>query len=131
MEKKKRPLSSGKKLIILLIVLALVVGAVYLGYYLMRYTFYDEYRQFISHISAPEDAGELELGKEKLEGYKGYKLALESEHLKLYLNESTSDVAILDKDGTTNSDMTMEYFYTEKYGNALLIADKMGIYDLA
>ena len=38
---------------------------------------------------------------------------------------------ILDKDGTTNSDMTMEYFYTEKYGNALLIADKMGIYDLA
>ena len=97
MEKKKRPLSSGKKLIILLIVLALVVGAVYLGYYLMRYTFYDEYRQFISHISAPEDAGELELGKEKLEGYKGYKLALESEHLKLYLNESTSDVAILDK----------------------------------
>lgn len=38
---------------------------------------------------------------------------------------------ILEKDGTTNSDMTMEYLYTEKYGNALLIADKMGIYTLS
>ena len=32
MEKTKRPLSSGKKLLILLILLALVVGAIYLGY---------------------------------------------------------------------------------------------------
>ena len=38
---------------------------------------------------------------------------------------------ILDKDGTTNSDRTMEYLFTEKYGNALLIADKLGIYTLS
>lgn len=43
MEKTKRPLSSGKKLLILLVVLALIVGAIYLGYYLMRYTFFDDY----------------------------------------------------------------------------------------
>lgn len=38
---------------------------------------------------------------------------------------------ILEKDGTTNSDLTMEYLFTEKYGNALLIADKLGIYTLS
>lgn len=38
---------------------------------------------------------------------------------------------ILEKDGTTNSDLTMEYLYTERYGNALLVADKMGIFTLA
>ena len=96
MEKTKRPLSSGKKLLILLIILALVVGAIYLGYYLMRYTFFNDYRSYLSAVDVPE-AGELELGSEKLEGYKGYKLALESEHLKLYLNKDTSDVAVLDK----------------------------------
>ena len=96
MEKTKRPLSSGKKLLILLIILALVVGAIYLGYYLMRYTFFNDYLSYLSAVNVPE-AGELELGKEKLEGYKDYKLALESEHLKLYLNKDTSDVAVLDK----------------------------------
>ena len=96
MEKTKRPLSSGKKLLILLVVLALIVGAIYLGYYLMRYTFFDDYLAYLSGVDVP-GASELELGSEKLEGYKGYKLALESEHLKLYLNKDTSDVAVLDK----------------------------------
>ena len=68
MEKKKRSLSSGKKLLILLLILALIIGAAYLGYYLTRYTFYDAYHRFLSHVTAPEALGELELGKEKLEG---------------------------------------------------------------
>lgn len=38
---------------------------------------------------------------------------------------------VLEKDGSTNSDLTMEYLYTEKYGVGLLVADKLGIYTLS
>lgn len=38
---------------------------------------------------------------------------------------------VLEGDGTTKSDMTMEYLYTEKYGNALLVADKLGVYTIS
>lgn len=38
---------------------------------------------------------------------------------------------ILEKDGATNSDMTMEYLFTEKYGNALMVNEKMGVFELS
>lgn len=38
---------------------------------------------------------------------------------------------ILEKEAANNSDLTMEYLYTEKYGVALMLASKMGIYTLA
>ena len=38
MKKAKKPLGIGKKLLIALTVLALVIGAAYLGYYLVRFT---------------------------------------------------------------------------------------------
>lgn len=37
---------------------------------------------------------------------------------------------IKETDGS-NSDMTMEYLFTEKYGNSLLIADKLGVYTMS
>jgi len=94
--KHKKPLSSGKKLLILLVVLGLVIGSCYLGYYLLHFSFFNDYEQYLTSRETAA-ATELELGKEKLEGHKDYRLAAESDKLKLYLNKDTSDVAILDK----------------------------------
>ena len=95
MKKTKKPLSTGKKLLILLVLLALVVGIIYLGYYLLHFTFYDEYLRFLTEPVMAE-ASELTLGK-KLEGYKDYRLVTESDALELYINDETTDVAVLDK----------------------------------
>lgn len=96
MNKTKKPLSTGKKLLIALIVLALVFGAAYLGYYLIHFSFYNEYRQYVRE-PVLEEATELSLGKQKLEGHQDYRLVTESDVLAMYLNDETTDVAILDK----------------------------------
>lgn len=96
MTKKKRPMSLGKKLLIAALIVALVVGGCYLGYYLIRFTFYNGYRQYIRSHSY-EEGSKLSLSSKKLEGYKDFKLAVENDTLGLYLNEKDSNVAILDK----------------------------------
>ncbi len=96
MNKTKKPLSTGKKLLIALIVLALVFGAAYLGYYLIHFSFYNEYRQYVRE-PVMEEATELSLSKQKLEGYKDYRLVTESDVLAMYINDETTDVAIYDK----------------------------------
>ena len=96
MQKTKKPLSSGKKLLIVVLVLAALVGLIYLSYYLLHFTFFNDYQQYLSAFTY-EEAAELTLQKEKLPGYDDYKLVTESDVLELYLNKETSDVAILDK----------------------------------
>ena len=96
MKKTKKPLSTGKKLLIALLVIALVIGLVYLSYYLIRFTFFNDYREFLTGYSY-ESGAELKLQKEKLPGYDDYRLAAESGSLKLYLNDKTTDVAVYDK----------------------------------
>lgn len=96
MKKTKKPLSTGKKLLIALFVIALVIGLVYLSYYLIRFTFFNDYREFLTGYSY-ESGAELKLQKEKLPGYDDYRLAAESGSLKLYLNDKTTDVAVYDK----------------------------------
>lgn len=96
MKKTRKPLSTGKKLLILLLLLALVIGVIYLGYYLLHFSFYNEYRRFLTD-PVMEAASELTLGKKQLEGYKDYRLVTESDTLELYINDETTDVAVLDK----------------------------------
>ncbi len=38
---------------------------------------------------------------------------------------------VVEKDGTTNADLTLEYTYVEKYGIGLLVNQKLGVYTLA
>lgn len=38
---------------------------------------------------------------------------------------------ILDKDGTVNADQTMEYLYTEAWGTAVILSEKIGVYTIA
>ena len=96
MNKTKKPISTGKKLLIALIVLGLVAGGIYLGYYLLHFSFYNEYRQYLREPSM-EEATELSLGKQTLEGYKDYRLVTESDVLAMYINDETTDIAIEDK----------------------------------
>lgn len=96
METTKRPIPVARKLLYILIVVAILAGLIYLGYYLIRFTYYDEYTQYLSGYEV-ETATELSLEKTKLTGYKNYKLVTENDILGMYLNEKTSDVAILDK----------------------------------
>ena len=96
MEKTKKPVSSGKKLLILLLVLAAVIGLIYLSYYLIHFSFFNDYQQYLTSYEY-EEAGELKLGKQTLPGYDDYKLVTESDVLRMYLNKETTDVAIEDK----------------------------------
>lgn len=96
MKKTRKPLSIGQKLLIALVVLALVIGTVYLGYYLVRFTFFNQYRDYLSTYTV-EEGTELKLQKQALPGYEDYLLVTESDDLQLYLNEDTTDVAVRDK----------------------------------
>jgi len=142
MNKTKKPLSTGKKLLIALIVLALVIGAAYLGYYLIHFSFYNEYRQYVRE-PVMEEATELSLGKQKLEGYKDYRLVTESDVLAMYINDETTDVAILDKrtghitfsvppgaeeDGVANK-VNRDYLRSHVIVNYYNAARTEGIYD--
>lgn len=96
MKKTKRPMSIGKKLLIGVISLALVVGLAYLCYYLVRFTFYNGYQAYIGSYTY-EEGTTLTTQRETLPGNEDYRLAAESGQLQLYLNEATTDVAIRDK----------------------------------
>ena len=96
MEKTKRPLSTGRKLLYIAIAMAAIIGLCYLTYYLLRFTFFDKYTQYLSTYEY-EAGSELSLQKESLQGNKNYKLVTESDSLQLFLNQKTSDVAVVDK----------------------------------
>ena len=95
-KKEKMPLSLGRKLVYALVAVGVAAGLGYLAYYLTHYTFYREYENYLTAYEY-EPGGELKLQGEKLEENKTYELVCESDELALYLNEDTTDVAILDK----------------------------------
>lgn len=95
-KKRKKPVTLGKKIVFALLAVALFIGLIYGSYYLIHYYFYDEYKNFLSSYTY-EQGTELVLQSESLEGYKDYKLVCQSDSLKMYLDESTSNVAIYDK----------------------------------
>ncbi len=96
MKKERKHISLGRKLVYALVTVAVVGGLSYLAYYLVHYTFFRDYQSYLTSY-AYEEGGELELRGEKLEENKAYELVCESDELAMYLNEDTTDVAILDK----------------------------------
>ena len=56
MEKIRKPLSTGRKLLYLALAAAAIVGLCYLAYYLLRFTWFDRYTQSVSytHLRAHE-----------------------------------------------------------------------------
>lgn len=94
-KKMKKQLTLGRKILYVALALALIVALIYGAYYLLHYHFYDAYMQYIGGYTV-ETGTELALGEE-LPGAKGYCLVTESDELALYLNEKTTDIAVLDK----------------------------------
>ena len=96
MKRTRKPLSIGRKLLYLALAAAVIVGLCYLAYYLLRFTYYDNYTQYLT--SYDYEVGEaLKVQKKSLPGFKDYKMVAETDTLQLYLNQETSDVAVLDK----------------------------------
>lgn len=96
MKNAKKPLTTAQKLFVAVLACSFLIGSLYLGYYLMRYTFFNDYREYLSTYSY-ENGTDLSLKKNTLPGYEDYRLVTESEYLMLFLNEETTDVAIYDK----------------------------------
>ena len=94
-KKRKKQLTLGRKLVYLLLVVALIAAAAYGAHYLLHYHLYDDYKQYLGGYSY-ETGTELTLG-DALPEAKDYHLVTENDILALYLNEDTTDVAVLDK----------------------------------
>lgn len=95
-KKTRKPVSTGRKIVYAVLIAVLVIGLIYGTYYLIHYYFYDEYKDLLSSYEY-EQGTELVLQKEKLEGYEDFQLVCETDTLKMYLNEETTNVALYDK----------------------------------
>lgn len=95
-KKAKKPVTLGRKIVYALLILALLIAAVYGTYYLIHYHFYRVYKDYLSEYTY-ETGTELALGSESLADYPDYKLVTETDTLKMYLDTTTSNVAITDK----------------------------------
>ena len=96
MKRTRRPISTGRKLLLLALAAAAIAALCYLCYYLFRFTWFDDYKQYLQGYKY-EAGAEFKAQKKSLAGYKNYKLVTQSDVLELYLNQKTSDVAVLDK----------------------------------
>lgn len=95
-KKKKAPMTLGKKITLVVLLVALLAGIAYGAYYLIHYYFFDAYKQYVSSYEY-ETGTELELGKQSLDGYRGFKLVCETDTLEMYLEKDSTNVAIYDK----------------------------------
>ena len=92
---KKRKRKFGKIAFIIL-GCVLVVAAVFVARYLIKYAFYNEYRQYISDYEYEE--GSKFRGKtDKDPKVEGMALAAENDNLKLYVDPATGYIAVYDK----------------------------------
>lgn len=75
----------------------LVIVAAVLTWYLMRYQFYNEYKQYITAPEAALQGTEFTALPDASPDVKGYELAAENDILKLYAKVKTGEVAVYDK----------------------------------
>jgi len=122
-----------------LLLAIVVIFAVYLSYYLIRYSFYDHYRDYLTDYTV-EEGTEFKALADPDASVEGYTLAAESTSLKLYVQVNTGNIAVYDKRNgetvysnppgadddavanTTNkaylkSQMVLDYFNTQRMEN--------------
>ncbi|MBQ7955204.1 MAG: hypothetical protein IJ282_05590 [Lachnospiraceae bacterium] len=95
-KKIKRPMSLTKKIALGILGVALVIGAIYLVYYLLRFTFYDKYEDYLTTYEY-ETGTEFKPVSEGKSDVEGMVLVSENEYLKLYTDTETAIVAVYDK----------------------------------
>ncbi len=95
-KKIKRPMSLTKKIALGILGVALVIGAIYLTYYLFRFVLYDKYEDYLTTYDYETGSTFKALEEEKSD-VEGMVLVSENEYLKLYTDTASASVAIFDK----------------------------------
>ncbi len=94
--KVKMPMTRGKKAALIILGVLLLALAIYVVQYLIRYTFYNGYRDYVSSYEVEKATPYTKL-KDSDCKVEGFDLVAENEYLKLYTQPSTGFVAIYDK----------------------------------
>jgi len=95
-KKIKRPMSLTKKIALGILGVALVIGAIYLIYYLFRFVLYDKYEDYLTSYEYEVGTTFKALNEEKSD-VEGMILVSENEYLKLYTDTASASVAVYDK----------------------------------
>ena len=75
-----------------------VIGAgLFLGWYLVHYRGYDEYRLYVQQPAEKTEAAALKTQKDPENGVPGFALVTQNDNLALYLNEKTAEIALRDR----------------------------------
>ncbi len=94
--KVKMPMTTGKKILLGILGIALLALVIYIAQYLIRYTFYNKYRDYVSSYEVEEATKYKPLTDSDCK-VEGFDLIAENEFLKLYTQPSTGFVAVYDK----------------------------------
>ncbi|MBQ8639449.1 MAG: hypothetical protein IJ468_09790 [Lachnospiraceae bacterium] len=89
-------MKTGKKILIALISLVVLCVAGFVAWYLTKYVFYDDYKQYIRTYEYEEGTEFTQIKEDKAD-VAGMLLAAENENFKLYVKKSTANVALYDK----------------------------------
>ena len=92
---KKRRKKMSKWVLYVILGIILIAGA-YLTYYLIRYNFYNKYKDYLTDYEMPAGA-EYKALSDSSPSVEGYSLAAENDTLKLYVKTDTGNIAIYDK----------------------------------
>lgn len=85
-----------RKIILGLIALVVVCVAAYVIHYLVKYTFYDEYKQYVRNYKDYEEGTEFKALADS-SAPEGFVLAAENDNFKLYINTETCIVGLKNK----------------------------------
>lgn len=91
-----KKMRTSKKILIAFISIIAVIVIIFLARWLIRYRFFNDYRDDLSSYSY-EEGREFKAISEKSPDVEGMVLAAENDILKLYVNISTAEVAVVDK----------------------------------
>ncbi len=95
-EKYRQPMSLAKKIALCVLGIALVIGIIYLSYYLIHYVFYDRYKDYLTSYEV-EEGKDFQPKKETKADVADMVLVEENDILKLYTDMETANVAVYDK----------------------------------
>lgn len=95
-KKEKRPMSLTKRVVLTILGAALVIGIIYFAYYIIHYTTYDKYKDYLTSYEY-EEGSTFQPLSEASPDVKGMELVAENEFLKLYTDTKTAYIAIYDK----------------------------------
>lgn len=95
-EKIKRPMSLTKRVVLSIVGVAALIGVIYLGYYLIHYTFYNKYKDFLTDYEYEQGTPYAPIAEAQSD-VRGMELAAENEFLKLYTDTASASIAVYDK----------------------------------